>query len=952
MIYPKLKLLPLFLFLFLLSEIQGQNNTTKSQILSDLIDQNKVAGISTGYLVNENIQWTDAAGFADIDKKIPFTAQTKTRTASIGKSMTAIAIVQLQEQGKLDYDDLARKHLPYFPAHKEGNITIRHLLNHTSGIGGYQNQEFNSLIEYPTVKEAMAVFQDRSLRHKPGEAYAYTTYGYVVLGAIIEAASGLSFEAYLKKYIWEPTGMKNTGVEHFSKKYKNQAQLYERSQDGSINQEEKNNLSNRTPGGGFYSTVEDLLKFGKAILDNKLVTKKSFNLMIKDPGIKQGGSGYGFGWYLYGTNRMGENVIGHSGSQQGAATQLFIWPDARRIVVAMSNTFGTSDDVFNCADQVGGKASEAVIRESLLKKMIVEEENFTSASGVEVPAEVGSLKVPENRSNPKSIEIPIHYIRLKSKNPNPGTALIYLEGGPGASCTWQASNPRYLENWLPHLELSDVILLDQRGTGAGRERVSFTWTKELPENVLVDSESAKQHYQQVDNAALASFAMKGVDLDGYTSLESATDVNVLRQALGYEKWNLLGFSYGSHLGQTYIKYFEEYVDNAVLVGVEGLDQTFKLPLSMDTQFRKIALMAKEDPKVNSAVPSLVDLYEAVVEKLKKEPAVVTINSPITGAPMDVKVGPYGLNMILRIDIGDASDIPVFPRFLVSIYQDDYSMLQWFVQRRIGNFYGANGMSATMDLASGGSPARLQQIADEQKKSMFGGIVNMSKLETGWPAPDLGEEFRSPLTTDTRTLFMSGSLDFNTPPYQAEQLRWGFSKSNHIIVKNAGHEQILAHPKATATIIQFLKGETVDDVSLSFPYLEFIPAVGNPGEYFHSSMLRSVAFNLLEKIESTDIVSGIKWFQEYKDAEGYSLRESEMNAIGYTFLQSGRVKEAIAVFILNVEAFPTSGNVYDSLGEAYLEDGNKELAIVNYQKSVAIDPGNEYGKGVLKNLGVE
>ena len=81
--------------------------------------------------------------------------------------------------------------------------------------------------------------------------------------------------------------------------------------------------------------------------------------------------------------------------------------------------------------------------------------------------------VPENRSNPNSAEIPIHFIRLKSTNPNSQTPIFYLEGGPGSSSSWQAHNPRYLEAWTHFLSLGDVILLDQRGTGAGRDRVSF-----------------------------------------------------------------------------------------------------------------------------------------------------------------------------------------------------------------------------------------------------------------------------------------------------------------------------------------------------------------------------------------------------------------------------------------------------------------------------------------------
>jgi len=200
----KLKLATVLFLFFQICSVQGQitKSSEPSQILSNLVSERKVAGVSAGYLINGNVQWTDAAGYADMENKIPFTAQTKTRTASIGKAMTAIAIVQLEEKGKLNFDDPVKKHLAYFPDHEKGIVTIRHLLNHTSGIGAYQNNEFNSLINYKTLKDAMTVFQDRPLNHKPGEGYFYTSYGYVVLGAIVEAVSGQSFEKYRSRKIF------------------------------------------------------------------------------------------------------------------------------------------------------------------------------------------------------------------------------------------------------------------------------------------------------------------------------------------------------------------------------------------------------------------------------------------------------------------------------------------------------------------------------------------------------------------------------------------------------------------------------------------------------------------------------------------------------------------------------------------------------------------------------
>ncbi|MCG8330975.1 MAG: alpha/beta hydrolase [Chitinophagales bacterium] len=473
--------------------------------------------------------------------------------------------------------------------------------------------------------------------------------------------------------------------------------------------------------------------------------------------------------------------------------------------------------------------------QSLESRLEIEgEETFSNQSGKKIKGEVGRFKVPENRSNPNSEDIYIHFVRLKSTNANQQVPLFYLEGGPGSSCTWQAENPRYMEVWSKFLELGDVILLDQRGTGAGRERVLYIWQDDLPEDVLADEDVLHKHFKAVEQRALTEFEERGVDLEGYTSIENAKDIDELRQALGYSDISLLGFSYGTHLGQTYIKYHGEHVENAILVGVEGLNHTFKLPSAMDVQFQKIALLSNADPGVSTEVPDFMALYHRVIQKLEKEPVRIKVRSPLTRQPMEFKIGAYTLNMLIRYDIGDASDIPVFPRFLYSIDQGDYSILRWFVQKRINNLYGISGMATTMDAASGATPVRWQRIKEEEEQAIFKNIVNFN-LSKDWPTPDLGANFRAPLITDVRTLFMSGTLDFNTPPYQAEEVRWGFSNSSHIIVNNAGHEQIMTHPQAADTMIRFLKGENIDNVALSRPKLEFIPVTGKVGEVSHPSV---------------------------------------------------------------------------------------------------------------------
>jgi len=464
----------------------------------------------------------------------------------------------------------------------------------------------------------------------------------------------------------------------------------------------------------------------------------------------------------------------------------------------------------------------------------VTQTTFKSETGKIVNAEEGVLYVPENRQNPTSEKIPIKFIKLKSTNTQPQHPIFYLEGGPGSSCSWQAENPEYLENWIPYLAIGDVILLDQRGTGANAQRTMYIWQNDLPQNLFVNAGTYKAHHDNIAEAAIINYKQKGVDIEGYTTMENANDIEDLRSALGYEKITLYGFSYGTHLGQTYMKYYPKKVNKAILVGVEGLNETIKLPLSMDLQFKKITAMAKADPNINKDISNLEDLYRKVIHQLSERPVELTINSALTRQPIQVKVGPFGLNTVLRMDIGDASDIPVFPKLLYTIYKEDYSLLKWFVQKRHQMVYGVLGMSVIMDAASGATKSRLNLIKDQEEISLFKNVVNFPSSKK-WSIPDLGDDFRRSFSSDIPTLLMSGTLDFNTPPYQAEKLRWGLSNSTHIIVQNAGHEQITRHPKATSTIIKFLLGENVDTITMSYPKLKFIPVTGSSKDLWHPSM---------------------------------------------------------------------------------------------------------------------
>lgn len=324
-----------------------------NQSIQKRISDKIFTGVAAGISINQERVWLGAEGHSNKDEQQAMQIKTITRTASIAKSMTAVAVMQLVEQGLIDLEVPIQTYIPDFPKKKEGEITIRrHLLYQTSGIPNYASaKEAQTQKNYANLAAAVDVFKDRNLQHAPGTAFAYATYNYVTLGLIIEQVSGLTYEEYMTKNIWDKAGMTNTGIEKYKSTYANKSSLYHRNKKGKIKLTKENNLSNRIPGGGFYSCVEDLLRFGEAILNNELVSAETLQQMLTKSTVEKLGSPYGLGWFMYGGAENPQGAIGHSGEQSGVSAQLIIIPSRNTVVAVLANTSGAWNEAFAlCAE--------------------------------------------------------------------------------------------------------------------------------------------------------------------------------------------------------------------------------------------------------------------------------------------------------------------------------------------------------------------------------------------------------------------------------------------------------------------------------------------------------------------------------------------------------------------------------------------------------------------------
>lgn len=266
-------------------------------------------------------------GYGEADRKrhIGNTAQTKFRLGSLTKQFTAMAILILQAQGKLNVRDRICPYLPNCPISWQA-ITIHQLLTHTSGIPDFTRfpdyQTTQGLPSSPT--QTIARFKEKPLNFQPGEKFSYSNSGYVVLGAIVEQASGKSYEAFLKDHIFVPLQMVNSGYDHnngdLAVGYRDQTSVADFI-----------DMSIPYAAGGLYSTVEDLYRWDQALYTDKLIPKSLRDQMF----TPFGGFGYGYGW---GIGKEGDRpVASHIGGVQGFSSSIARYPNDKVVIRVASN---------------------------------------------------------------------------------------------------------------------------------------------------------------------------------------------------------------------------------------------------------------------------------------------------------------------------------------------------------------------------------------------------------------------------------------------------------------------------------------------------------------------------------------------------------------------------------------------------------------------------------------
>ncbi len=280
--------------------------------------------------------WVQTFGLADVENDVPVTRQTVFRFASVSKPITAVAVMQLVEAGRLSLDATLPSLGMEVPTNM-ARITIRQLLAHQSGLHHYQPRAvLEPLRHFTTLEEAVQEHFADPLVSESGTRFSYSTYGYVVLGRAMENVEGKSYPDQMESRVFLPAGMANARPDHLYEIIPHRAQGYFFSRGGQLRNSGPSDNSGKIPGGGLVGTIDDLAAFATALQNDKLLSAQTRELMWTPQKLADGTvTDYALGWHV--GKEGGHREIYHSGSQQRTSSFLYLRPEDRVAVVVLSN---------------------------------------------------------------------------------------------------------------------------------------------------------------------------------------------------------------------------------------------------------------------------------------------------------------------------------------------------------------------------------------------------------------------------------------------------------------------------------------------------------------------------------------------------------------------------------------------------------------------------------------
>ncbi|MEW6998735.1 alpha/beta fold hydrolase [Colwelliaceae bacterium BS250] len=448
---------------------------------------------------------------------------------------------------------------------------------------------------------------------------------------------------------------------------------------------------------------------------------------------------------------------------------------------------------------------------------------FETMGGEKTDAYEGFINVPENRSNKMSRTIAVKYVRFPATGDKNGSPIIYLSGGPGGSGISTAKYPNFrFPLFMAMREFGDVIALDQRGTGISNDTPSCNSSQVLPLNEKLNEQQVSKYYRTAATECLAFWKNEGVDVLGYTTQESVSDIEDLRTHFEAEKITLWGISYGSHLALAAIKTLQNKIDKVVIASAEGLNQTVKLPFATDAYFSRLQQAINTQPEAAKQYPDIAALMHRVHKKLDDNPLPIKVALK-DASSLAILFQKTHLQIIASAMIADPQRGVTQ---LLAIYKSLDQGQDQLIKKMLARGYlnnkpiSFNVMAFAMDIASGITDERLIMVNEQAKTSLLGTALNfpMPQLNNVVAGLDLGDDFRAFPVSNVPTLLLTGTLDGRTYINSQNEATQGLSNLSQVTIINGGHNVFMVSPEVTSVIKSFLKEEEikVTEITIDLP----------------------------------------------------------------------------------------------------------------------------------------
>ena len=320
------------------------------QIVRAGLTEQNLPGLSVAVGVGGDIVWAEGFGWADLENRVPVAPDTRFRIGTASTALTSAAVGLLLEKGRLKLDDEIQTYVPEFPE-KQWPVTLRQLMGHLAGVrndGGDEGPLFSEHCERPV--EGLQHFAERSLLFEPGTQYRYSSYGWILVSAAVEAAADEPFLTFMRKQIFEPLGMDDTRADSATEPIPDRATFYfpRFAADPRYGPHLMREIDYSCYAGSsaFLSTPSDLVRFGMAINSGKLLQPATVQLLQTSQRLASGQeTGYGLGWDLETVALAGEQtrVVGHDGESLGGMVASFMTFPEHGIVVAVTSNISYAD---------------------------------------------------------------------------------------------------------------------------------------------------------------------------------------------------------------------------------------------------------------------------------------------------------------------------------------------------------------------------------------------------------------------------------------------------------------------------------------------------------------------------------------------------------------------------------------------------------------------------------